>query len=94
MRIVRKILLWGCLALAGATAFTYILDDLWARSRGRPVEQVKVDRVYRAINHWNQLEYSLGTPVMQTCVDSLMPHFGDPPCWYLKRHTLQYIGNP
>jgi hypothetical protein len=94
MRTVRKLLLWGCLALAGVTLFAYALDDLWARFRGRPVEQMKVDRVYRAMNHWNQVEYSLGTPIMQTCVDALMPHFGYLPCWYLRRHTLQYVGNP
>jgi len=55
---------------------------------------MKVDRVYRAMNHWNQVEYSLGTPVRETCVEALMPHFGYVPCWYLQRHTLRYIGNP
>jgi len=63
-------------------------------TRGRSVEQMKVDRVYAAMHHWNQVEYSLGTLIMQTCVDALMPHFGYVPCWYLPRHTLQHIGNP
>jgi len=52
---------------------------------------MKVDRVYLAMNHWNQVENSLGTPIMQTCVDALMPHFGYVPCWYLRRNTLQQV---
>ena len=94
MRSFRKILLRGCLGLAGLTALVYAADDIWARLQGRPVEQVKVDRVYAVMNHWNQVEYSVGTPVIETCIDALMPHFGYAPCWYLRRHTLQTIGNP
>jgi hypothetical protein len=26
-------------------------------------------------------------PVQQTCANSLFPHMGFAPCWYLKRHT-------
>jgi hypothetical protein len=92
MRTIRKIALWGCLALLGLTAFIYVADDLWARFRGRPTEQIKVGRLYAAVNHWNEVEYSVGTPIMETCVDALLPHFGYTPCWYLQRHTIQQIG--
>jgi len=91
MRTVFKFLLRGCLALAALSAFVYVADDLWARFRGRPVEHMKVDRYYSDLNHWNEVEYSVGTPVVQTCVDALMPHFGYVPCWYLRRHTLQQV---
>ena len=94
MRSLLKILRWVFLALAGLTVLTYVADDLWARARHRPVEQLKVDRVYVAVNHWNQVEYSVGPSVMQTCVDALMPHFGYTPCWYLRRHTYQQISSP
>ncbi len=89
---VLRILRWGCLALAALTALTYAADDLWARHQGRPVEQVKVYRIYADVNHWNEVEYSVGTPVMETCLNALMPHFGYAPCWYLRRHTLRQIG--
>jgi len=91
MRAVRKVLLRGFLALVALAAFAYALDDVWARARGKPTEQMKVDRYYSDINHWNQIEYSLGTPVMQTCIDAVMPHFGYVPCWYLRKHTLQEL---
>lgn len=94
MPYLRKILMRTGLVLVALTALTYAADDFRARLRGRPVEQVKVYRVYAAMNHWNEVEYSVGTPVMETCVDALMPHFGHLPCWYLRRHTLRQIGNP
>jgi hypothetical protein len=92
MRTIRKIAGWGCLALLSGVALIYVADDLWARFRGRPVEQMKVGRYYAAVNHWNEVEYSVGKPVIETCADTLMPHFGYTPCWYLRRHTIQQIG--
>ena len=82
----------GSLALLGLAALIYLGDDLWARYRGRPVEQMKIGRLYAEVNHFNELEYSVGTPVMETCVDALMPHFGYTPCWYLRRHDIRQIG--
>ena len=35
-----------------------------------------------AVNHWNEVEYSVGAPVVETGVEALMPHFGYTPCWY------------
>lgn len=92
MRTIRKIALWGCVALVSFTALIYVFDDLWARHRGRPVENIKVGRLYADVNRYNETEFSVGTPVMQTCVEALMPHFGLTPCWYLRRHDIQQIG--
>jgi hypothetical protein len=94
LRSVRNIVLWGCLATAGLTELVYAGDDFWARFQGQPKEQLKVGRFYAAMNRWNQVEYSVGTPIIETCVDALMPHFGYVPCWYLRRHTIQQVGNP
>jgi hypothetical protein len=30
-------------------------------------------------------------PQKQTCVNSLFPHLGYSPCWYLRKHTRQRI---
>jgi hypothetical protein len=94
MRSFVKTALWGCLGLAGIGALLYAADDLSARFRGQPTQQMKVDRYYADMNRWNQVEYSVGAPVMQTCLDALLPHFGYLPCWYLRRHTLQQVGDP
>ncbi len=89
---IRRVAEWGCIAFLSSIALVYVADDLWARYRGRPVEQIKVGRYYAAVNHWNEVEYSVGTPVMETCGETLMPHFGHTPCWYLRRHKIQQIG--
>lgn len=91
MRRIRKYALRVLLALACAGALLYAADEVSARLRGRPTEDMKVDRLYSAVNHWNQVEYSVGTPVTQTCVDALLPHFGYVPCWYLRKHTIQQV---
>ena len=91
MRTVLKISLWVCLSLVGVAAFLYAADDISARFRGRPVEQIKIGRYYAVMNRWNEMEYSVGSPTMETCVDALLPHFGHKPCWYLKRHTIQEV---
>jgi hypothetical protein len=91
-RTIREIAFKACLTLVSLAALIYLADDVWARYRGRPVEQMKVGRLYAEVNHFNELEYSVGTPVMETCVDSLMPHFGYTPCWYLRRHDIRQIG--
>lgn len=94
MRILKKILIGVVLVLAGLGALAYGIDELVARYRGKPVMDVKVDRFYAARNRWNQVEYSIGTPEMQTCVHAAFPHFGYAPCWYLLKHTTQQVGHP
>lgn len=94
MRNAKKPLFWLCFGLLALAVIVYAGDDLWARLHGTPTEEMKIGRVYAAMNHWNQVEYSVGPSVMETCIDALMPHFGYVPCWYLRRHTIQQIGNP
>jgi hypothetical protein len=36
-------------------------------------------------------QYSFDPPAPQECVNALFPHLGDPPCWYLQRHSKQQV---
>ena len=92
LRKAWKIVWQGCLAALAFAVVIYGVEDVYARLRGRPTEQVKVDQYYTEVNHYNELEYSAGSAVMETCVDALMPHFGYKPCWYLRGHTLEHLG--
>jgi hypothetical protein len=91
MRNTRIRILKGLLVLAAI----YVGDDLSIRYRIPPSRQpfgtVTIER-YDAIPEKNgKVEFSFEPPVEQTCVHSLVPHMGYPPCWYLSRHAEQRI---
>ena len=77
------------------TAAAYLIDFVALRIRiamnAHPYGTVTV-RPVLAVPHKNHsTEYMVEAPQDQTCVHSLFPHSGDPPCWYLSRHPEQQI---
>ncbi|MGA7136478.1 MAG: hypothetical protein WBZ14_02295 [Terriglobales bacterium] len=38
----------------------------------------------------NKTEYDFMGTVQETCSRSIFPQNGNPPCWWLKRHTSQW----
>lgn len=54
-------------------------------------DTVKIKRYYAVQLKGNKMEFYSLDPEMQQCVYSLFPHFGDNPCWYVKRHTTKRI---
>ena len=52
---------------------------------------MQVRRYYAVPMKNRTTEYMFDQPTSQTCVHSIFSHFGDPPCWYLARHTRQEI---
>jgi hypothetical protein len=50
-----------------------------------------VQHFYVVKEKGNKVDYMLDTPVPEACVNSLFPHWGHPPCWYLKRHTRKRV---
>lgn len=87
MRLTSKIAL-GVAALVG---FLYGCDDLYARIRHEPFADVHIDRYLAISEKFNKIGYEPTTPITERCVYSLFPHFGHNPCWYVTRHTTQFI---
>jgi hypothetical protein len=54
-------------------------------------ESVQVQRDYAVRMKNSKTEYMFDDPSAQICVHSLFPHFGDSPCWYVKRHSRQQV---
>lgn len=84
--------------LAGAAvlaAAAYLLDYAVLRFRvatnRNATATVTVRPVYAVPQKNRSTEFMLGDPQDQTCVNSLFPHMGDSPCWYLRRHRDQQI---
>lgn len=56
-----------------------------------PFGSVTVTPAYVIHEKNGKVEYQFADPVEQTCVNSLFPHFGYGPCWYVRRHTEKRI---
>ena len=82
---------YGFLAFAVVAVVSYAADSLYLHYRGTPTADVRVDSMYAVKNRWNEVEYSVGSTGSERCVKSLYPHGGYRPCWYLARHTMNYI---
>lgn len=85
--IAARVLLFFLAATAAAFAGDYLVLRL--RSNQTSVLMV---RPYFAVPQKNgRTEFMFQDPHQQSCVNSLFAHFGQLPCWYLRRHTEQRI---
>ena len=87
-------------ALAIAFAAVYAGDFVYLRLRmlhpttTNPFESMTRTRVLAIPQKSGKFDYQIDQvqPVETiTCVHSLLPHYGDQPCWYLKPHLNQPI---
>lgn len=78
-----------------AAAVLYIGDDVWLRYRiatnRQPYGTVTVRPYYAVPQKDHKTEFLMDDPQDMTCVESLFPHFGDSPCWYLNGHKEKRI---
>ncbi len=79
------------LALAALCALAYAGDYLSVRF-GVPhraaFDSFNVQRFYAVKLKNRTTNYMFDKPQPTECVNSLFPHYGDTPCWYMKRHTV------
>ena len=89
-----RLLLNTVLRVVLAAALVWTLDYLSLRLRIPNRAQfgtVMVVRSYAIPQKDRKTEYTFDPPAPQSCVNSLFPHFGDLPCWYLSRHRRQQV---
>jgi len=89
----RRIVLRSCLAGLGLLGIAYGADYCVFRYRlatkRQPFGSVAVEHYYSVAHKDGKAELIFDPPVQQTCVHSLFPHAGSPPCWFLNRHAEQ-----
>jgi hypothetical protein len=56
-----------------------------------PFGAVKIQRYYAIRLKDGKTEFAFQEPETQVCVNSLFPHMGCSPCWYLKRNNVKRI---
>jgi len=82
-------------SLIAVLAFTYLADYVLLRYRmstnRNPYGTVTVQPYYAVPRKDHKTEFLFDDPQDQTCVNSLFPHFGSSPCWYLSRNKQKRI---
>ena len=90
---MKKLLMELAIAIAVLAIVVYGFDygSVKWRQHGnvKVFGDMRVDHLYTSTNKWNEVEWSRSSPTTERCLYSLLPHFGYPPCWYLKRHPIQ-----
>ncbi len=84
---VKRVLL-GIVLLAVAL---YVGDYTVLHLRHDPMGSVIVQRTYEVALKSAKTEYMRDDPRPMACVNSMLPHGGNPPCWYLAKHPNQVV---
>ena len=63
------------------------------RPAARTSSSVQVNQFLRTPLKGQKEEYDYMGTVAQPCVASLFPHRSETPCWWLERHTTQWLSS-
>jgi hypothetical protein len=74
-----------------AALLLYGADRVSLALRKTPVRSVEVETMLEVPQKSGRVEYIPGGTETRTCVQSLFPHLGSPPCWYLERHRRRAV---
>ena len=97
---IRSLVKGILIAVIAAVAIVYAGDYTSVRLRmmhpksNDPFETITALRILAIDEKGNKTEFSMDPLQPQqtgTCVHSLFPHYGDPPCWYLKKKFAEPI---
>jgi hypothetical protein len=91
IRLFGRTLLWAAVALAALFVIDFAVLRIRVATNHHPFDTVTVRPYYAVPQKDHKTEFLVQDPQDQTCVNSLFPHMGDSPCWYLIRHTEQRI---
>jgi len=83
---------WAERLLLGAVVTVvaaYAIDLALFYVRGKPTDQITVNRTLAVPLKGNKTEYDDEGSSVVTCSRSLFPQSGKTPCWYLRRHRTQ-----
>jgi hypothetical protein len=97
--ILRLMSKWGgrlvrlVLVLAVLVGLLYVGDWVVLRMRashGAAYDVVQVNQFLATPLKGNKVEYDLMGTVPVTCSRSIFPQQGNPACWWLRRHNMQW----
>ena len=74
-----------------AIAIAFLVDYVVLRASRNPTGSVLVRRYYAVGLKNGKTEMYNADPESQMCVNSIFPHLGYSPCWYLRRYNSKEI---
>jgi hypothetical protein len=91
MRLDKSVWKIAAACVAAAVAAVYASDYAIVLSRRNSIATVEVAQYYAIPLKNGQTQFSFAGNKSVACVESLFPHFDERPCWYLRRHTEEWI---
>jgi len=89
---MKRILAIVVVSIAAIFALVFTGDYISVRfgipNHREPFDYVDVRHFYAVKLKNRKTEYTFDQPQSMECVNSLLPHYGDTPCWYRKRHPV------
>ena len=73
------------------TGIAFFIDYFEVRANPNAFGSVEIRRYYAVGLKNKKTDYSSAGSELQTCVNSIFPHFGYYPCWYLRSHNVKEI---
>ncbi|MFL6446892.1 MAG: hypothetical protein ACJ746_04305 [Bryobacteraceae bacterium] len=93
-RFVQR-LFWVLAGFVALICLAYLTDFAvlrWRFTNKRdPFATVQIKQYFAVPRKDHKVEYMFQDPVDETCVNSLFPHGGNSPCWYLTRHREKRV---
>jgi hypothetical protein len=90
---IKRWIVRGVQALVVLSALLYAGDWIATRvhiAHGTAFHTVQVHKFLATALKGEKEEYDYDGDDAVTCTSSLFPQAGNPPCWWLKRHTTQW----
>ena len=81
----------GVIIVIVLLVIAFSVDYIQLRRNQNALGSVTVNRYYAVTLKNKKTDYSAAEPEIETCVNSVFPHFGYSPCWYLRRHNVKEI---
>jgi hypothetical protein len=78
------------LAMLAVAALLYVGDWGAFRVRGGPVGVIQVNQLLATPLKGNKMEYDFMGVVPVSCSRSIFPQKGNPACWWVERHKMQW----
>ena len=95
MQNVGQLLKRIAMVLFVSVAIFYIGEAISVKYRipssREPLGTVQINKFYAVPQKDGKTSFEPGEPETETCVNSIFPHLGYSPCWYVRRHRNQQV---